>query len=450
MKIDEAYQIAVEKYRKKTATSEIEYEKGKQYFPGGVTRYTNFYKPYPLTMIKGNGPHVYDIDGNKYIDYINNYGSLIHGHSHPEISKSVDFAIHNGTAISASIPDQLEMAELLCERIPSFEVIRYCNSGLEATLFAIKIARAYTGRNEIIKMEGGFHGLHDIVEFSISPPVNNVASDEELKPIPDSIGLSKRVADEVHIVPFNDEVALEKLLEKKSEDIAAIIVEPVMGLSGMILPKEGYLQTVRELADKYNVVLIFDEIQTLRMSTGGAQAYYGVTPDLTTVAKIIGGGFPCGAFGGKREIMQVMDPNNNEYVNHGGTFSGNNVTMAAGITALKLFDEDAVTRLNELSARLENGMLKAIQDNNLDGTITRAGSMLHYHLRKGTPLNYKQVYKFSKDDILRNYIHLELLNRGIFTSPRGTWYLSTVMTEELVDETIKAFEEVMQQIKRLN
>lgn len=446
MRLNKRYLEAEKVYRKHTVLSEKEYEKGKKLFPGGVTRYTNFYKPYPLTMIKGEGAYVFDIDGNRYLDYINNYGSLIHGHAQSEVLEAAKKAMEFGSAISASIPDQLELAELLCDRIPSFEKIRYCNSGLEATMFAIKIARAYTKKKSIIKMEGGFHGLHDIVEFSVSPPITGTSMNEVLHPKATTLGISEKIAEEVYIAPFNDVEAIREILEQNPNEIAAILVEPVMGLSGMILPKEGYLKGLRKLADKHNVLLIFDEIQTFRMDVGGAQSYYGVTPDLTTVAKIIGGGFPVGAFGGRADVMDVMDPHNDKYVNHGGTFSGNNVTVAAGIAAMNLFDKDAIAYLEMLSKRLEEGLLEAIHAFRFKGSVTRAGSMLHFHLSEQAPENYQQAHAFSTKDEIRNYMHLEFLNRGIFTSPRGTWYLSTAMTENQIDETAKIFYETLKKV----
>ena len=329
-----AYSTTEQTYRLRTKNSEKEFQVARKVMPGGVTRNINYFHPYPLIITKADGPIIFDADDNRYIDFINNYGSIIHGHTHPEIIKRVQEAVKSGSAMAATVPEQIEFAQMLCDRIPSMDQIRFCNSGLEATLFALRAARAYTGKSAFIKMEGGYHGLHDAVEFSVHPPVTGEPK-LQLEAIPSTAGVSKYAVQDVYIAPFNNVKAIENILIEKAHEIAAIIVEPVMGVAGMITPLPGYLAELRRLADEYDTLLIFDEVQTLRLDIGGAQEFYNVLPDLTAIGKIIGGGYPVGAFGGRKDIMSLFDPSQDGCVSHSGTFSGNNITMAAGITAMQ-------------------------------------------------------------------------------------------------------------------
>lgn len=446
MDIMQIYSSAEQTYRLRTRKSEQAYEIAQQYFPGGVTRNTNYYAPYPITVVHSEGAVLHDADGNQYLDYINNYGSIIHGHAHPEIVKRVQSALQSGSAVAASIPEQIELARIICERVPSIEKLRYCMSGLEATMFAIKTARAFMGRAGIIKMEGGFHGYHDIVEHSVKPPVSSEVSNPFWKPIPNSLGLSKRIAEEVYVAPFNNADAVEAILKENADNIAAIIVEPVLGASGTIPPLPGYLAELRRLADRYNVLLIFDEVLTLRMDYGGAQGYYNVVPDLTTTAKIIGGGFPIAAFGGRADVMSIVDPGRSEHVIHSGTFSGNNVSVVAGIASMQLLNREAISRLEALSQRLVDGINQAIERFAIPASICRATSMLTLHFTAQPPVDYASASASRKD--LLKVVHLEMMNNGIFMSPRGAMYLSTAMTEAHIDQTVQAFTSVMEKIAK--
>ncbi|MET3289236.1 UNVERIFIED_CONTAM: glutamate-1-semialdehyde 2,1-aminomutase [Brevibacillus sp. OAP136] len=447
MTLQTAYSEANQRYLNRTKNSEVRHKAAQQFMPGGVTRFTTFHRPYPVTIIRAEGPELHDADGNRYLDFINNYGSLIHGHAHPTIVRLVQAAVESASAVSASIPEQMELAQLLCERVASVEQIRFCNSGTEATMFAIRAARAFTGKSGFIKMEGGYHGLHDAVEFSISPPLVTGERNSSLEPIPTSSGISHNLARDIYIAPFNNIPAIETILLEKAHEIAAIIVEPVMGVAGIIPPLPGYLSELRRLADKYGVLLIFDEVQTLRLHPGGAQGLYHVEADLTAMAKIIGGGFPVGAFGGRADIMSVFDPNQPGHVSHGGTFSGNNITMTAGIASMQMLDKEAIDRLEALSSRLEKGMNHVIKKYGIPATLTRVGSMLNVHFTKLPPIDYTTAHASSKE--LGTLVHLELMNCGIFASPRGTWYLSTAMADSHIDETISGFSEVMQKISRV-
>jgi glutamate-1-semialdehyde 2,1-aminomutase len=288
-------------------------------------------------------------------------------------------------------------------------------------------------------MEGGYHGTTDWAEFSIakSDPINR----NPLMPVPNSRGIPLNPGKDLFIAPFNDLETVENILKAHAKEIAAILLEPILGGLGIICPLPGYLQGLRTLADKYDVLLIFDEVQTLRVSYGGAQEKYGVIPDITAVAKIIGGGLPIGAFGGREDIMAVYDQTLQGNLSHGGTFNGNRAAMAAGVVTMKLFDHAAIEKLELLGARLEKGLKNAIKENNVPMSVNRVGSLLHVHLVPESPHNWLTVAAAYPIWHLNTMMHLELINRGVFTAPRGTWALCTAMTEADIDLGIKAFAE---------
>ncbi|WP_066254262.1 aspartate aminotransferase family protein [Neobacillus drentensis] len=447
MEINTIYNESTLCFVNKTPRSKESYEIAKRFMPGGDTRTIAFFKPYPLTIKRAEGAYLFDVDGNRYIDLLNNYTSMIHGHAHPFIMEKVQSILSFGTAYAAVIPEQLELAKILCERIPSVEKVRFCNSGTEATMFAIRAARAFTRKTSIIKMEGGYHGTHDLVEYSVKPPFSNHSNQERWKPIPDCAGLSSNVARDVYIAPFNDANAVEEILKKKQDEIAAILVEPVMGVGGVIPPKQDYLNQLRKLADQYQVLLIFDEVQTLRLNTGGAQKKFGVVPDLTAMAKIIGGGYPIGAFGGREDIMAEFNPYKTSFLPHGGTFNGNKISMTAGIAAMELLNDEAIQRLEYLSWNLETKMKAAIKMFQAPISITREGSMMNIHFTSKPPTNYAETLNQPKD--LIKIIHIKLLNNGVFIAPRGMMNLSTVTSENDIEVTAKAFEKVLEEMSGL-
>ncbi|MGG1664660.1 aspartate aminotransferase family protein [Brevibacillus sp. NRS-1366] len=431
-----AFAIAEREYLLRTKKSREMYKAAQRVMPGGDTRTTVFFSPYPITVNSGGGPELQDIDGNRYLDFLNNYTSTIHGHAHPKILQKVNHALTFGTSYASVIEEQITLAEILSERVPGIQRVRFCNSGSEATMFAIRAARAFTNRAGLIKMDGGYHGTHETVQSEFS----------SAQQAPVSMGIPVHVTQDVYVVPFNDLEAVERLLIQRANEIAAILVEPVMGAAGVIPPQPGYLTGLRELANKYDVILIFDEVQTLRLSTGGAQSKYQVTPDLTALGKIIGGGFPVGAYGGRADIMSLFDPAQSKPLSHGGTFNGNRITMVAGIASMELLDEQAITHLDKLGQRLESRMLETIERFAVPASITRAGSLLNVHFTVTPPIDYSSTHSSCKD--LAKLLHLELLNRGIYTAPRGMWNLSTVMTEIHIDQAVEAFSDSMQLIAK--
>jgi glutamate-1-semialdehyde 2,1-aminomutase len=328
-------------------------------------------------------------------------------------------------------------AEMLCKRIPSVEMVRYCNSGTEATLMAIRAARAFTGKDIIVKMDGGYHGSHDAVQVNLQPD----ALDESGMPIRTrSRGVPASVLADVLVVPFNDSAALERVLAEHNGQAAAIILEPIMGSGGGIDPKPGYLRSVRELADHFGVLMILDEVLTYRLDVGGVQAIFDVKPDLTALGKIIGGGLPVGAFGGRKDIMAVFDPLGPKALAHSGTFNGNNITMAAGLATMEAYGADEVSRINRLGQQLKHGITDAFHASGIKAHASGMGSIVNVHWQTGemTTSRSAMAAKSAAGEVPR-LMHLELMNRGVFCAPRLQFAVSTPMREHEIDRTVQAF-----------
>jgi glutamate-1-semialdehyde 2,1-aminomutase len=414
--------------------------RAKKHLPGGDTRSATFYKPYPAHMVKGKGCHLFDADGNAYIDMLNNYTSLIHGHAHPEIIKAVRDQLERGSVFGSATEIQCLHAEHLCGRVPSLEQVRYGNSGTEATLFAMRAARAFSGRELFIKMDGGYHGSHDYIEVNVFPGSGNDEVSANLPARHVEPGAPKSVLNDILIAPFNDLEAIETLLKQYENQVAAVILEPMLGALGMVAPQPGYLKGLRELTERYGVLLIFDEVITFRISTGGIQTLESVAPDLTALAKIIGGGFPVGAFGGRKDIMKLFDPNQPNPIFHSGTFNGTDVIMAAGMATLELYDQQAVERINSLGEKLRNGVNQAFKGAGIAGQATGLGSLAQVHWRLGDihrAMDTVEGFFLAGD--LPAYLHLELINRGIYSASRGMLVISTGMDEAIIERVLHEF-----------
>jgi glutamate-1-semialdehyde 2,1-aminomutase len=435
------------KYRQRNKMSKKHYDKARQFLPGGDTRNVCFYHPYPTFMAEGQGCRVFDVDGNAYIDFVNNYTALIHGHGHPAIVEAVNRQIPKGTIYGAPVECQYAFAEHLINRIPSLDLLRFANSGTEATLFAMRGARCFTGKDVIIKMNGGYHGTHDFSWVNVLHP------DLQRRKIPRTLleyGVPSSVAKDTLVAHFNDLDGLETLLRRHRDRIAAVILAPVLATNTIIAPEQGYLRGLRELCDVYDVLLIFDEVITLRLSRGGMQEIAGVEPDLTTLGKIIGGGFPIGAFGGKREVMHQFHPEHPENVLHSGTFNGNNMVMKAGLAAMTNYGEKDIQRINRLGARLAAGFNAAVKNLGLKSRAIQIGSLVSFLWRDAIIRDARDAWRTIESTSLCNtYLHLEMLNRGIFIAPREFYSISTAMSEKEVDETVGIFGDICEYLKPL-
>lgn len=398
-----------------------------KYMPGGDTRTAMFFLPFPNFIKYGDGAYMYDEDGFKLLDFQNNYTSLIHGHAHPETVEAVREQIAKGSAYTAPFEKQIELSAILTQRFPSVDMIRYTNSGTEANMHALRIARAYTGKAKIIKTEGGYHGTTDVFEASVDPNIKKAGTLDQIKVIPESRGVSENALKDVLVVPFNDIERTRKMIEEHHRETACIIIEPIMGSAGQITPDLEYLKFLREITEQYHIVLIFDEVVTGRLSLGGAQKFYGVTPDLTTMGKIIGGGTPVGAFGGKQEIMQLYDPREKKMY-HSGTFNGNAVTMAAGLATMKAYNQEAVDYVNGLGTLFKEGVLKIYDKLGLNMKISGAGSIYNILFTDKEVKNYRDVA--SAHEELNKVLYMSLLTKGVFDAERGMFCMSTAMTKE--------------------
>jgi glutamate-1-semialdehyde 2,1-aminomutase len=365
-----------------------------------------------------------DVDGNRRVDYLNNYTSLICGHAHPRILKASQEAQEGGTAFAAPTEYEVRLAEVICERVGSVELVRFTNSGTEATMAAMRLARAYTGRAKIGRFEGSYHGTHD---YTTTPAAG----------VPDSI------SDLVVDLPYNDLDGCREVLERVGQELAAVIVEPVLGASGVIPAHPRFLRFLREATSAYGSLLIFDEVQTLRLHRGGAEAIYDVRPDLSTFAKIIGGGFPVGAFGGSGEIMEIMHPVSGD-ISWGGTFNGNPVTAAAGLACLEMLTDSVLAELNKLGEHAIAGINRVFAEAGVPGQATGMGSLFNLHPTSEPVTDVHAVNRVDPD--LRSLFHFGLMNRGFYLSARGTGCLSTPMIMGEVDDLISATAEVIEHL----
>lgn len=417
-----------------------EFRLANQLIPGGVNSPVRAFKSVdcsPVFIASAKGSKITDIDGNKYIDFVSSWGPMILGHANKDVLNSIENTATNGTSYGAPTKIESEMAQKIIEMVPSIDKVRMVNSGTEATMSAIRLARGYTKKEYIIKFSGNYHGHGD--SFLIK-----AGSGALTLGLPDSPGVTKNTAKDTLIADFNDLDSVEHLLIQKRDLVAAIIVEPVAGNMGLVLPKSGFLNGLKHLSEKYNCLLIFDEVMTgFRLAKGGAQEYYNVIPDLTTLGKIIGGGLPVGAYGGKKEIMDFLAPIGPVY--QAGTLSGNPLAMSAGLTVLNQLDDKLYNKLEIISNRIHQGLLKNIEETNTNAIINRNGSMLTMFFTSEKEVNNYDnamncdLVKFSK------YFKL-MLDRGIYLPPSQyeCLFFSSVLSDKDINDFLKANRESLE------
>lgn len=414
------------------------HDRAKRSLPGGNTRTTVYRKPYPLYAVRGAGCRVVDADHDVRIDCVNNYTSLIHGHAHPAIVEAACAQIATGTAFGMPTELEIELAELLADRVASIEQVRFTNSGTEAVMMAIKAARAFTGRGMIAKCEGAYHGSYDFAEISQDSSPDNWG-DRQPVSTPLAKGTPQGVVDNVLTLPFNDPATSLRLIREHGSELAAILVDPLPIRIGLIPADQLYLEVLREAADEIGAVLIFDEVVSFRLAYHGAQSLWNVTPDLTTLAKIIGGGFPVGAVGGRAEVMAVFDPSAGKpALPHGGTFSANPVTMRAGLESMKLLDAAAFARLDAMGERLRHEIDLLFKQHGLPGRTTGMGSLLKVHFNGRDPRDYRSAYPDAAEHAALARFGQGLLDRGVIATTEGLLVLSTPMQDSDLDEIVEA------------
>ncbi|MCP5043454.1 MAG: aspartate aminotransferase family protein [bacterium] len=418
--------------------------------PGGDTRSSAHYLPYPLAAVRAEGCRLTDADGHELLDFMNNFTSLVHGHAHPGTVRAVQEQMAIGSAYAAPSDSQLELSELLCERVPSLELLRFCSSGSEATQMAVRAARAFTGKPKIVKVEGGYHGSHDLGEMSMVPMPGKSGSIENPETTLTDRSLSGNIAEEIITTPFNRPDVTRRQLEEHADEVAALILEPMLGGLGMIPATPGYLAQLRAICDENEVLLIFDEVITLRLALGGVQEREGVIPDLTAMGKIIGGGLPVGAFGGRADVMEQFNPERIDSLMHASTFSGNALSMAAGLATMNDLDRDELDRIDALGERLRTGFDAAFASAGIGGHTTGAGSLSHVHFTD-EPVDDARtsVLALIRSQPLPNLLHLGMLRRGIFAAGRQMYCISTAMGEGEVDLAIEAFAETLLELTQV-
>ena len=435
-----------DRYRTAGSRSAALHERAVRVLPGGNTRTTVHLDPYPPYAQSGRGAVVVDVEGQERLDFLNNYTSLMHGHADPEIIAAVTAQMEQGTAFSMPTESEIGLAEIICARIPSVDQIRFTNSGTEAVMMAIHAARAFTDRPMIAKFEGSYHGTYDFAGVSTTLPRDAWDADEP-PAIPYAAGTPQGVLDNVRVLRFNDLAMAERVLERDGAQLAAVLVDPMPWRMGLIPGTHEFLSGLRALCDAHGILLIFDEVISLRASWRGAQGLIGVMPDLTTMAKIIGGGFPVGAVGGRADVMAVFDPRGGKAkVPHGGTFSANPVTMAAGRVSMEKLPETEAERLDALGAYIREGLAEALDGARVPGQVTGAGSLFGVHLNDRELTGYQSWEGPPEEGALRARVAEGVFSRGAVISPALTGCLSTPMTEEDANALLDAFSGALRDI----
>lgn len=447
-------------YLERTKKSADFYHKATRFLPGGVTANIKYFEPYPIVMEKADGAFLWDLDQNGYIDYNLCYGALVLGHGNEQIVHTLQEQLQQIGTMIFGTPHLLEteMAKKLVELYPSIESVRYTNSGLEATQLAIRLAMGWTGRRKLAKFEGHYHGGYDQVLISVNPPLRDQNERPSLKE--DSRGIPDYYKENTIVLPFNDLEQTAEILQQNKDEIAAVIMEPIQG--GFIPPNISFLKGLREITQKYGIVLIFDEVKTgFRVGLSGAQGRYGVTPDLTALGKVLGGGFPIGAIGGRKEIMDLCSPtggadiltadstqkkdSSSNVLFHSGTYNGHPLILAAGLATIQTLEEAGVYRdLENRTLRLRTGMQEIMSHYGLEGHTLGEGSIFNIVITEH-PVNQIQDVLRSNFSV-RKKLDFSILNQGIFIKPLNRFSLSTAHTDEIIAETLNRFEAGVKQL----
>jgi glutamate-1-semialdehyde 2,1-aminomutase len=428
----------IEEYIARTPKSKKRWEEAKEVIPGGVGSSVRYFKPYPFFISKAKGSRIWDVDGNEYIDYLMGYGINITGHAHPIIVDAVKEQLEKATAYTIPHEKSFLYIKELLRRFPMMDMFQFANSGTEATMHAVRAARAYTGKDKIVKIEGTYHGQHDYVLISIQPPLAKAGPKWAPTPYIYSDGVPADTAKNTLITPYNNVEAMENLFKKHEGEIAAVIMEPVMLNCGVILPKPGYLKDIRKLTEEYNVVLIFDEVKTgCRIAAGGASEFYKIKPDLVTLAKAIGGGLPLAAFGGKRDIMETLGPVGR--TSHGGTYCANPLSVSAGLACLtKVMTNKMYKYITDMGEKLNKGIRDMIEDTDVKACVNGIGPVGYVFFIETAPVDFRTAAVNDLDKTWEFWFNM--VNKGVL--PWGPlqfeeWYMSIAHTKEDIAKTIE-------------
>ena len=421
------------------------YERGLKVYPGGITRLVPWLEPFPVYTKFGKGAYVTDVDGTARLDLLNNFASLIHGHANPAIIEAVSKQLMLGTAYTNPTEVEIELAELLCDRIESAENVRFSNSGSEAVMSAIKAARAYTGRPAIVKVEGSYHGSYDYAEVSLDTPKEEFATPP--RSVGYAAGVPDRLLEDVYVIPFNDPETAAQIIRAHKDRIGAILLDAAPSYLGFTHVTPEFAATLRELATEIGAVFILDEVISFRLDHGGAQKRFGIKPDLTVLGKIIGGGFPVGALVGSKEVMKVFDHHSGRpLVPWSGTFSANPVTMTAGKVTLELLTPELVAHVNMLGDRVRAGLTQAFASSGFPGQVTGVGSMFKIITHQRPVHDYRSQQHTPAESAAMVVLQRLLVLKGFHVSGAGMGFLSTAMVAQDIDNFCAATEECLRQL----
>lgn len=442
-----ALEKEIEKFEKRTPKSRAAHQKAMPRLPLGVASNFRIYDPYPIFVAEGNGGRIRDLDGNEYFDFNLCFGALMAGHCHPAVIGAVQQRLHTGTMFGMPHALEYELADEICKRFP-VEQVRFGNSGTEVTMHAVRVARGYTGRDRIIKFEGGYHGVHDSVMVSVKPKPDKWGDPKMPTPVPSSAGVPAKTVENTLVAPFNDLAAVERLFKQYPDEVAAVILEPIMMNVGICMPQDGFVQGLRDLCTKYGALYIFDEVKTgAKLSYGGACEYFGIKPDIICLAKSIGGGFPLAAFASSKKIMDVIAEHK---VFHAGTYNTNPVVMAAGIATFReVLTRENYKHIERLSKKLVDGHNRIMKDSGLNAYTIGAGA-------NGAVMLYSKQLKNYRDwtdidiDLWKHY-WFAMVNRGVL--PQAHWWdeqwtVAVVHTDADVDAHLNAFAEVAPELAK--
>jgi glutamate-1-semialdehyde 2,1-aminomutase len=426
------------------------FDRARRVLPGGVSRNTVIREPHPAYAAFGKGCRLTDLDGVTRIDFSNNMASLIHGHAFPPVVEAVTRQLERGTAFMMATEAEVEFAEHLCARSPAFEQVRFMNSGTEALMVALKASRAFTGRPRIAKVEGAYHGGYDYAEVSQSPTPETWGSVDHPNSVPLAHGTPVSALNDVVVIPFNDVDRAIAILDKHADDLACVLLDLMPHRVGLQFADAEFLQAIRDWTERNGSLLVFDEVITLRAEYGGLQTRFGVEADITAMGKIIGGGFPIGAIAGRREILDIMNPNSSRYLfPHSGTYSANPISMAAGLAAMQHYDQAAVKRLRELDLYAMKGIAEAAKRTGARACVTGGSAIFRVHMKERPPRNFREAYLSPEEKDRLQTLLDHLFEAGFIVINTCTATLSTPMTKVEIDAFVTAIGEGFEKIAKM-
>ena len=436
-------------YVRRTKRSRAHHEKAKKLIPAGVESNVRYFPPYPFYVKRAQGAYIYDLDGNRIIDFALGYGPMILGHNHPAVMKAAKEQIDKGMMYGASTDLAIQYVKMVQKAMPSVEMFRFANSGTEATMHPLRVARAYTGREKIAKAEGAYHGGHDYVLQSVDISGDKLKKNTRQPAIPFGKGIPKSISDLVVIYPFNDWPATEEVLTRNADDLAAVIIEPIQAGGGCFAPRDDYLRKLRKLTKELGIVLIFDEVLTgFRVAFGGAQERYGIRPDMTSIAKIAGGGYQLAGFGGRKEIMEEIIPKEGGNVYHGGTYNAHPVSMAAGLETLKILSKPGTyKKIDSIGDALFDGLRDAAEDRKVDVWAENVGSLGQLYFTDKEICTWRDAFDIDVDKWRHWFMHS--LGKGVFFGvPHADehFFTSLVHSKQDIQKSVEISDEAFKQI----